>query len=243
MSRYKIYIEYDGTQYAGWQSQPEQKTVQGEIEAALCQIWSREVSITASGRTDSGVHAEGQVAHFDVDSNLDINSLLRSLYGVLPRDIAVWKIEAAQDDFHARFDAVARQYRYQIVTRPSPLLRDRAWERFFEFDMELMEQCAYSLLGIHDFSSFCRYNPDVNHTKCDVLSAELLQESEAMFIFRIKANRFLHHMVRSIVGTIIEVGLGKRPVESFQSLLEHPDRREVGVTAPARGLILEKVFY
>ncbi len=243
MSRYKIHIEYDGTSYSGWQTQPNESTVQDAIEAALEQILRVKVPIVAAGRTDSGVHAEDQVAHFDFDDALDTRQLLKSLYGVLPRDIAVWKLEEADDDFHARFDAVARQYRYQIITRPSPLLRSYAWEQFYDFDVELMKESIDEIYGVSDFSSFCRYNPDVNHTKCDVHKADLLSIEDTILIFRIKANRFLHHMVRSLVGTIVEIGLGKRDIESLKYLLNTPDREQVGVTAPAHALILEKVFY
>ncbi len=132
------------------------------------------------------------------------------MYGVLPRDIAVWKLEEVSDSFHARFDAIGRQYRYQLITRPSPLLRSIAWEQFYDFDIELMKECIAEIYGVNDFRSFCRYNPDVSHTKCDVNKADLLSIEDSLLIFRIKANRFLHHMVRSLVGTIVEIGSGKK---------------------------------
>lgn len=243
MPRYKVHIEYDGTNYAGWQTQPNELTIQDAIEAALNQVLRVEIPIVAAGRTDSGVHAEDQVAHFDYKDSIDSDKLLKSLYGVLPRDIAVWRIEQAHDDFHARFDAIARQYRYQIITRPSPLLRNYAWEQFYDLDIETMRDGVDELYGVNDFSSFCRFNPDVNHTMCDVHKADLFTLEDNIILFRIKANRFLHHMVRSLAGTIVEIGLGKRDIQSLKDLLKNPNRDHAGVTAPAHALILEKVFY
>ncbi|HKJ30331.1 MAG TPA: tRNA pseudouridine(38-40) synthase TruA [Balneolales bacterium] len=243
MSRYQLFIEYDGTHYAGWQTQPDEPTIQDAIEAALAQILRKEISIVGAGRTDSGVHAEGQVAHFDFEEPIDKKKLLKSLWGVLPRDIAVWDMKEVDGTFHARFDGTARQYRYQIIMRPSPLHRPLSWERYFEFDISSMIECAKHVNGVHDFESFCKHNPDVNHTRCEVTHSEISFKNDLMIVYRIKANRFLHHMVRSLVGTMVEVGLGKRSTESFKTLVLQPDRTSVGVTAPAQGLILEKVFY
>lgn len=243
MSRYKIFIEYDGTKYSGWQTQPKDLTIQDTLEVALSRILRDKIRITGSGRTDSGVHAEAQIAHFDYPNIINRNELIKSLWGVLPRDIAVWDIEKVRDDFHARFDGQARQYRYQILTRPSPLQRAYAWERFFDFDLKSMKICAERIKGNHDFESFCKYNPDVNHTRCEVTESFVERINPSMIIYRIRANRFLHHMVRSLIGTMVEVGLGKRTIKSFETLIDHPDRKSVGTTAPAKGLILEKVFY
>jgi len=243
MPRYKLTLEYEGTHYAGWQTQPTDPTIQDALEKALAQILRKPIPVVGSGRTDSGVHAEGQVVHFDFDGELDKKSLLKSLWGVLPKDIAAWALEKVDEHFHARFDGIARQYRYQIVTRPSPLRRRWAWERYFELDPGRMRECAEMIKGTHDFESFCKHNPDVNHTNCEVSLSEIVSTGDGMLIYRIKANRFLHHMVRSLTGTMVDVGLGKRSVDSFKSLVFKPDRKSVGPTAPAKGLILEKVFY
>lgn len=242
MSRYKILIEYDGTNYNGWQLQPGGKTVEGEIEAALGRILGQPVDIVGQGRTDSGVHAEGQVAHFDFPEKLEKEKMLYALLGVLPRDISIWKMEQVDDDFHARFHAISRRYRYQIVTRPSPL-----WERYAEMvleglNLEAMHDCAELIPGTHDFGSFTITNEEQESTKCEVWLSEFLQEGHQI-TYQVQANRFLRRMVRRLVGTMIQVGQGKRSVEDFKSLLENPGKDGSSHGAAAKGLILEKVEY
>ena len=160
MPRYKIWIEYEGTQYCGWQKQPEDPTVQAEIEAALERILREEIEVYGQGRTDSGVHAEGQVAHFDTSSSVDRQRVQYSLNGVLPRDIAVWKMEEVSDAFHARFDATARQYRYQVTIRPRPLWRHTANLVRKPLDRSLLDRCAEWIKGEHDFVNFARMEDD-----------------------------------------------------------------------------------
>ena len=242
MPRYKIVIEYDGTDYSGWQRQPNSPTVEEEIEKALSQILREPIDIKGQGRTDSGVHAEAQVAHFDISRELNSGQLLYALLGVLPRDIAVYEMKEVSDDFHARFDAKSRRYRYQIMTRPGPLRRHQALMVLNELDVDAMRRCADMIHGIHNFESFTKSSAGQEHTKCDIICSEF-EQNGSMLIYYIEANRFLHHMVRRLVGTILQVGKGKENVNYFEQLLHNPQKKISGHGAPARGLILEKVTY
>jgi len=242
MSRYKLLIEYDGTGYKGWQRQPRGKTVEGAIEAGLAQILRQPVDIIGQGRTDSGVHAEAQVAHFDFQGELDRDRVLYALLGVLPRDIAVWDLQPVADEFHARFDAKSRRYRYQVVTRPSPLWQRRAEMVLEELDLEAMEECAGMILGTHDFESFTISGDDRDRTFCDVMESEWSGNGQ-LLVYRIRANRFLRRMVRRLAGSMILVGRGKSSVDEFRNLLETPTVEEGAHSASAKGLILESVEY
>ncbi|MDR8390818.1 tRNA pseudouridine(38-40) synthase TruA [Aliifodinibius sp. S!AR15-10] len=242
MPRYKILVEYDGTDYYGWQRQPEGPTVEGEIEDALSTILREPIDIKGQGRTDSGVHAEAQVAHFDYPGELDSHRITYALLGVLPKDISVYSLEQVRDDFHARFDAKSRRYRFQIVTRPSPLLHRQAQMVLNELDLEAMLACAESILGIHDFESFTKSGPEQERTKCDIMFSEF-EVRQHMIIYHIQANRFLRHLVRRLVGTMIQVGKGRKSVDEFLDILKNPTDKEGGHGAQAKGLILEKVGY
>jgi len=243
--RYKITIAYDGEPYSGWQTQPDNLTVQDIITSALEQILREDIQIIGAGRTDAGVHARGQVAHFDTIHQLESRSFLKSMYGVLPKTAAVTDIHEVPGDFHARFLASARQYSYQILTHPDPLYYRQAWENFRPLDIDKMKEAAGLLGGEHDFLSFCRKNPDQPNTMCTVHMSELevSRMLSGLIVYHIRANRFLHNMVRRIVGTIVQVGLHKRSVGSVQELLDEPGKHRCGTTAPAQGLILDQVFY
>ncbi len=242
MPRYKLLIEYEGTSYSGWQKQPNANTVEEEIESALEQILRQPVDIIGQGRTDSGVHAEGQVAHFDYPKELNKHRLLFGLLGVLPSDIAVWDMEEVAPDFHARFDGKARQYRYQIIRRPSPLWNNFAEMVIGDLDRKGMMECARLIKGRHDFESFTYSGDEQPGTECEVMTSELVFGTP-LITYRIKANRFIRHMVRRLVGTMLQVGQGKRSVEDFAGLLHQPDDEKSGHGAPAKGLILERVEY
>lgn len=242
MPRYKILIEYNGANYCGWQKQPNGATVEEEIEKALARILRQPVDIIGQGRTDSGVHAEGQVAHFDFYESLDRDRLLYALLGVLPHDIAVWDITEVPSDFHARFDAQYRRYRYQIALRPVPLLRETSEMVLNRLDLKAMHSCAQKVSGIHKFDSFTKPNNDNFGSECDVQISEFSYQ-EPLLIYRIQANRFVHHMVRRLVGTMIEVGKGKRTVDEFIDMLKNASEKKNGFGAAAKGLILEKVGY
>ncbi len=242
MPRYKISVEFDGTSFNGWQRQPEGRTVEGEIEAALKQILGQPVDIIGQGRTDSGVHAEGQTAHFDFPEMLEPDRILFALLGVLPRDISVWDIEEVAGDFHARFDAKIRRYRYQITTRRAPLIDHMAEMILEDLDLKAMAACAEMIKGTHNFESFTRTDNENPNAVCEVLLSEL-EAHQHLITYRITANRFVRHMVRRLAGTMIKVGQGKRTVDEFADLLHNPDKNKSAHGASAKGLILEKVGY
>jgi tRNA pseudouridine38-40 synthase len=242
---YRLDIEYDGTDWKGWQIQPDHPTVQGAIEDALGIALRSRVSITGSGRTDSGVHASGQVAHFKFDDPFDPEKLFGSLNGILPRSIAVRSLTEAHDSFHARFDASSRQYRYRISVIPVALDAHIRWFVRPSPDFDMMNRAAEMLLGTHNFSAFCRVISETENRVCSLTEARWspVPEREGSFDFVIRADRYLHGMVRAIVGTLIEVGHGKRSVDSIPKLIQSEDRTEAGFAAPAMGLTLERVSY
>jgi tRNA pseudouridine38-40 synthase len=243
MPRYKLLIEYDGTAYHGWQKQPDCVTVEGKLEEALSQILGDDIDIIGQGRTDSGVHAEAQVAHFDSGQAIERDDLLYALLGVLPRDISVWDLQQVKDDFHARFDAQSRQYRYQIVTRSSPLAFRFTKLVRNELDWEVMQKCAAMVLGTHDFVNFSKTDDDRRSTVCAV-EYSAFQKENHYITYHIRANRFVHHMVRRLVGSMLQVGKGKETITYFGELLHHPEHtgtKAHGITA--KGLVLEGVQY
>lgn len=242
MPRYKISIEFNGTRYSGWQKQPNANTVEEEIENALSQILREPIDVIGQGRTDSGVHAEEQVAHFDFPKQLNSDELLYALLGVLPHDIAVWDLMETKDDFHARFDAVSRRYRYQIARRPAPLWRPTSHMILDELDMEAMHFCAQKIEGTHNFDSFTKPDNENPDSVCEVKHSAF-SEFDPLLIYYIEANRFIRHMVRRLVGTMIEVGQGKRTADEFVDMIEQPSKQKNGHGASAKGLILEKVEY
>lgn len=242
MPRYKLTIEYEGTAYSGWQKQPNARTVEGEIEAALTQILGQPVDLIGQGRTDSGVHAEGQTAHFDYSEELDSHRLLYALLGVLPKDIAVWEMTEVPDDFHARFDATFRRYRYQIARRPHPLMRQTSITVLQNLDTEAMNYCAQIVKGSHNFDSFTKPDNQNPSSECEVTLSEF-EHTDSLLIYRIQANRFVRHLVRRLVGTMIEVGKGKRTTAEFKDMIHHPSKEKNGYGAAAKGLILEEVRY
>ena len=242
MPRYKIQIEYLGTQYCGWQKQPNALTVEEEIEETLEQVLGKPVDVIGQGRTDSGVHAEGQVAHFDVSKPIDTGKLHHAFLGVLPPDIAVWDINEVGSQFHARFDAIYRRYRYQIVRRPRPLMKNTSILVLQDLDEAAMKKCANLVEGEHNFDSFTK--PDNQNPSSDcAVSYSAFSQTDSTLTYTIQANRFVRHLVRRLVGTMLEVGKGKRTVEEFKNLLLKPSKNKNAHGAPAKGLILEKVGY
>lgn len=242
MPRYKILVEYDGTRYSGWQKQPNANTIEEEIEEALSQILRQPIDIIGQGRTDAGVHAEGQVAHFDFPEELDKHRILFGLLGVLPADIAVWDMEKVEAEFHARFYGKSRQYRYQIITRPSPLWNNYAEMILGELNLKAMQECAELVKGVHDFESFTYSSDEQPRTNCEVILSQF-EFGDPVISYRIKANRFLRHMVRRLIGTMLQVGQEKMTVEQFADLLHKPSKNKNGHGASAKGLILEKIGY
>ncbi len=243
MPRYKMLLEYEGTNYSGWQVQKVDVSIQELVEQALTTALRTHTSVVGSGRTDAGVHARGQVAHFDTTENIDPGKLTDSLNGLLPEDIAVHAVERVEDSFHARYDASSRLYRYYVTTRATALerrfrVRVPATTRF-----DLMNKTAAELKIRTDFSSFCRTQSETRNRICQVTRAEWVPEGDGLHHFEIQANRFLHGMVRAIVGTLLEIGRGLRPESDLRRILEARDRREAGAAAPPYGLVLEAVLY
>ncbi|HXG38279.1 MAG TPA: tRNA pseudouridine(38-40) synthase TruA [Bacteroidota bacterium] len=242
MRNIKLTLEYDGTDFVGWQVQPNGRSVQEELEKALRQILQEECKTNAAGRTDSGVHARGQVANFVTSSAVALQPLVKSLNGVLPEDVVVLNAEEVDEQFHARYSAKSRRYRYVISRTPTALLRKYSWPLGYQLDVALMQRCADTIRGEHDFQSFCKAEAEVNHYRCIVHSAEW-RETGSMLEFNITANRFLHGMVRALVGTMVDVGRGYTSFEEFNRILEARKRNVAGMAAPSKGLFLEEVMY
>lgn len=239
----KLTLEYDGSDFVGWQVQENGRSVQDVIERALAQILRERIRIVGAGRTDSGVHARGQVASFETESSLNCDQVVRGLNGVLPNDVVVLGVEEAAPRFHARYDALSRRYQYVIKRGATALSRKYCWVVKYNLDIALLKQCETELLGNHDFESFCRSNSTVAHHNCTILNASWSYADSSTLVFDVTADRFLHGMVRALVGTMVEVGRGYRQLEEFRQILEAKDRRKAGVAAPAQGLFLVEVNY
>ncbi len=240
--RYKLIIEYDGSEFNGWQVQPSGRTVQGVIEEALSRVYSVPVRVQGSGRTDSGVHALGQVAHYDAPQDVDINNIARALNHFLPPDIRIHEACLSSPDFHARFSARWRWYRYRVFLQVHAVERDYGWWPQFDFNFKLLRECAAALPGEHDFGSFAQYDPELNNYRCKVWAAVWSSHGEELH-FHIAANRFLRHMVRSLVGTMLDVARKRFSVDDFKKMLHNPDKNHSVYTAPASGLCLMRVGY
>jgi tRNA pseudouridine38-40 synthase len=244
---FRLTLEYDGTEFEGWQSQAAgRRTVQGALAAALAELaGGGAVRVTGAGRTDAGVHAEGQVAAATLDTRLDAETLLRALNARLPRDVAVVACAAARDGFDPRREARAKLYRYDVWNAPaaSPLRRRRFHHVREPLDVAAMKEAAAHLVGRHDFTSFRAAGSPVRDSVRTLARVEVAGAPGAEVRFEVEGDGFLRHMVRNLVGTLLEVGLGRRAPASLPALLEARDRGQVGPTAPARGLTLVRVDY
>jgi len=245
MATYKSIIAYDGTDFQGFQRQTEGlRTVQGVMENALHSLGWQERSITAAGRTDAGVHARGQVITFALDWRHQINSLTRALNANLPPDVAVRQTEIAPQGFHPRFSAQVRRYSYTLISAPvrDPLRERFAWRTWPEPELDAMEAAATMLVGRFDFGAFGQAPSSDGHTIREVFRAQWRRKRDVI-VFEIEANAFLHHMVRRLVGAMIEVGSGRANANEIRALLDDPKLRWEGRLAAARGLCLEAVIY
>lgn len=241
--RYFIELAYDGTNYHGWQIQPNGISVQETVQSALSTVLRQPIEIVGAGRTDTGVHAAKMYAHFDTTNIEDLSLLENKLSKLLPPDISVNRIFPVRDEAHARFDAIYRTYQYHIVTRKDPFLRHYAWRISYHLNFELMNEAAKILFEYTDFTSFSKLHTDVKTNNCRIMCAEWTQVSPYEWVFTIQADRFLRNMVRAIVGTLIEVGRGKLTIEGFRNVIEQKDRCAAGSSVPGNALFLMDIGY
>lgn len=241
-SRYFLELAYHGGSYHGWQIQDNALSVQAVVEQWLAKVVGEPIQLTASGRTDTGVHAECQVAHADLPAGLDKNDLAYKLNAVLPRDIAIRSIVQTIPGAHARFNAVSRSYQYKIHREKDPFLEGLSHLVFGSLDIKKMNDACGMLLGDRDFESFSKVKTAVSHFRCNITEAYWLEE-EGRYFFKITANRFLRGMVRAMVGAMLDIGSGKTTVAGLEAIIESRDRRKAGKAAPPCGLYLSDVKY
>jgi tRNA pseudouridine38-40 synthase len=250
MPRIKLTIEYEGTRYKGWQQQKNGTTIQGELERAFEIIFKEQIKIIASGRTDSGVHAHNQIAHCDIpvfDENLpgvklELQKIKRSVNGIIQKDIVVKNIELCQPDFHARFDAKSRIYKYYITQTAIAVNRQFSWLINVPLNFTLMQKAARDLIHITDFESFCKVGSNNKTFTCTIHESKFFYSSN-LWVYEIEANRFLYGMVRAIVGTLVLLGQGKITYKQYQELINSKSKNVVNYLAPATGLFLEEIKY
>lgn len=241
--RYFITLGYDGTDFHGWQIQPNGNSVQEELQKALSTLMRQPMEVVGAGRTDAGVHARQMVAHFDSDSAVDCQQLTYRLNRIVPRSMAVYKVEKVADDMHARFSAKRRTYRYFVHTRKDPFLRHYSYQLPYSLDFNQMNKAACILLDYSDFGAFCKSHSDVKTTICKVTAAKWHQTAPDEWYFEISADRFLRNMVRAVVGTLMDVGRGRLSLEEFRGVIEGRKRTAAGESMPGNALFLEKVEY
>lgn len=243
--RYKLLIEYDGTNFVGWQRQKSGLAVQEVIEQALKTALREEVTLFGSGRTDTGVHALGQVAHFETNQNLNLFKIRESLNALIrPHLISIHEVTKVSDDFHARFSAIERSYTYQILNTPFPpaLLKNKAWWVRTPLDMDQMQKAADLLIGKHDFSTF-RASECQAKSPIKTINSIYFEKQDDIIKMHISAKSFLHHQVRNIIGSLVLVGQKKWSINDFETAFKGKDRRLGGPTAPAEGLYFVSVQY
>lgn len=244
MKRFLIQLSYKGTRYVGWQIQPNGSSIQEEIEKAMSTLLQENIRIFGQGRTDAGVHALNSYAHFDLENypKMSLEQLIFKLNRFLPKDIAIKNIVEVSPLFHARFSAESRSYLYIISTQKNPFTVENSWLLNKKPNIYAMQEAAKYIIGEHDFSSFCSAKSSLISKKCRVYQADW-EEVDEQFLFKIKANRFVMNMVRSLVGTMTEIGLGKKSVEDMPRILQAADRKAAGPNADPAGLHLVDVAY
>lgn len=240
--RLRIDLAYRGRDFHGWQIQPDLRTVQGELARQCSRLLDRQATPVGAGRTDTGVHASGQVAHLDVANQDEAQRVIGALPRLMPPDIQIHAITPVSPHFNARFSATARRYSYRLFFGRD-IFREHEWQTPLQLDRQAMDTAAADFLGVHDFTSFCRTSSlkdDGNQCAVDLCAFDWQERSA---IFHVRANRFLHHMVRIMVGTLVEIGQGSRPVGAIAEILAGRDRSLAGRMAPPEGLFLEEVYY
>jgi len=240
--RYFIHLAYNGSSYHGWQSQPNAVSVQETIEKALSLLLKTPIEIIGAGRTDAGVHAKEMFAHFDYETFLDSNYWVQKLNSYLPKSIVIYNIIPVLEDAHARFDAISRTYEYHMHSFKDVFLNEMSWYYGNSLDLEKMNTAAAILLNHTDFECFSKSNTDVFTYNCKITKA-IWTKNGNHFVFTITADRFLRNMVRAIVGTLVNIGLGKIEVEELHTILESKNRSKAGFSAPAHGLYLTQIEY
>ena len=242
MSRFCLHLCYNGTNYCGWQTQPNVASVQQTIEAALSTLLRQKIAILGCGRTDTGVHASDFYAHFDVPAPIDAPQLAFKLNSFLPPDIRIYDILAVRDNFHARFDATARTYQYHVSNVRLPFQQGLYYRIYFAPDIDLMNQGAAILMEYDDFTSFAKLHTQVKTNICHLYQAHWDRVGEE-WVFTIQANRFLRNMVRAISGTLLDVGRGALSLDGLRAIIEKKDRNAAGTSVPPGGLFLTNVAY
>jgi len=245
LKNFKIIVEYDGTGYHGWQRQKADRTIQQEIEQALETMTAGQITLCGSGRTDAGVHAFGQTANFLCETDLSPEVFKKGLNSLLPEDIVIKECRLAAESFHARYDVKSKVYHYRIVNRkvPPAIGRQYAWFIRKRLDTAAMRYAISHICGIHDFKAFEGTGSPRSHTIRNVMAADLNENNEGSIVFEIEADGFLRYMVRNIVGTLVDVGLGKIIPAEFKVILESKNRSQASATAPPHGLFLMEVKY
>lgn len=245
MDRYKIVMQYDGENFKGFQVQPEKRTVQGELERVLTSLLKENVKIYASGRTDSGVSAKAQVAHFDTECTFDEKKMLSSINAFLPEDIAITSLEKVTDEFDARFSAKRKtyQYRFYVSKFELPLYKKTALRVNDYVDIEKMKEGAKYIIGTHDFRSFVASKSGKTDFVRTVYDAKIVKHDDTLYAFEITGNGFLYNMVRILFGTLLMIGYGKRKPEDMEKIIKQEDRQMAGKTMPAHALLLKSVDY
>ena len=244
MRHVRLVVEYDGTTLCGWQRQQNGPTVQGHLEDALATLLQHPTPVIGASRTDAGVHARGQVAAFRTERTIPLRGIRRGLNSLLPDAIAIRDASEAADDFHPRFSAIGKHYRYTLLVHPdrSPLWRERSWHHALPLDREAMRAAAQLLVGEHDFAAFRAAGCSAKTTVRRIESIEISGDGEVVYV-DVRGNAFLRNMVRIIVGTLAEVGEGSRTVAQVSEILAGLDRIKAGITAPPQGLELVSVRY
>jgi len=240
--RYFIELSYNGSAYFGWQKQPKDTSVQEVLENALSTLLKTPISIMGAGRTDTGVHASQMFAHFDFNADFDANNLIFKLNSFLPKDIAIHNIFKVKEDAHTRFNALSRTYLYRITLEKNVFTTENVYYIKQQLDVEKMNEASKILFNYKDFQCFSKSNTDVKTYNCNIMKAEWALENNELR-FTIKADRFLRNMVRAIVGTMVNIGLGKINVDDLHTIIKSKNRSEAGFSVPAQALYLTKIEY